>query len=700
MHTSLFYRSPLTRRVNHATSSSTFACLLWIAFTSAGAQPASADSLPADAQPTCTVSTSASPPKSDIAEFKSWFHSKMITKGGAVDPANSVEFLDLPNNCIFYQWAERMFLYLTSTSAGHRLTFESAEFLDVSPEVDFKRTFIPHVEGESLRFQLRSAQPGPHGLPVMLDKSGTMFEIQPPQLAANGKQLVLNSSAQPVETEGVALQNGQPIFLDLNGKPIRGAKPVPQQQLKSMHLRQELDTANIVQKFMTGETPVFITLSGHMVEVEQGEASTTANPLHGVLETQPLHCAVHTNPMSTCGSLVYYATMVNDVFAYFATGQKNGAIAANQFPTTGGELVKIEDFAKKHGRKFAHPDALVMEVKSSWVEASQVPNPGNYITMTATVPTYDRSDLKEWKRQGDKTVELAMVGMHVVGSVKGHPEMIWATFEHSDNTPLEAYTYNSNSGTKTVPRSKSGPWLFCADDPAPPFNKPHMNMSEPDLLDIKAASPNSIGPSNTIRWKTWGAASDRTPNPLVADTAESNTQILSINNNVRGMMAAGDVRSHYIMTGATWTEGGGPPDTTPQVGTSQLTNTTMETYQQGASSKFLTSQNTLNGTNCFTCHSGPMLGDARDNIGLSHVFGRLQALSFSAPVSHPDPTQACLQRCQNAQKSCEDDCTKANNFCMTHPDNGGKLAPQCVGEAKECRGRCPNLVTECKAKCK
>ncbi len=681
MHRSLFYRSPLTRRVNHTTSLSVFACLLLIVFTSAGALPTSAESLPADAQPTCTVSTNVFPPKSDAAEFKSWFHSKMITKDGVVDPADSAKFLNIPN-CTFYQWAERMFLYLTSPATGRARTFTSAEFLDVSPpDANNKRTFIPHVEGESLRFQLRSAQPGPHGLPVMLDKSGTMFEVQPPQLAPNGKQLVLNASEQPVETEAVTLQNGQPIFLDQAGKPIQGAKPVPQQQLKSMHLRQELNTANIVQKFMVGATPVFITLSGHVVEVEQEEASTTIQ--HGVLETQGL-------------SLVYYATMVNDVFAYFATGQKNGAIAANQFPTTGEELEKIKDFAKKHGQKFAHPDALVLEVKSSWVEAAKVANPDNYIKMTAIVPSYDRASdpNKEWKRKGEKRVELAMVGMHVVGSVKGHPEMIWATFEHSDNTPLEQYTYMSTNGDmKTVPRSKSGPWLFCKNDPAPPFNEIHISMIEPDLRDIKVVSRH---PSNTIRWKTWGTASDD------GDTATSNnTDILAINNNVRGMMASGDVRSHYIMTGATWVANGvplgSPQFTGQQVGTSLLTNTTMETYQQGTDSK-------ANGTNCFTCHSGNMLGDAGGNNGLinglSHIFGQLQPLGFSAPVSHPDPTKACLESCQNEDKSCEADCTKTNNFCMQHPDNGGKLAPRCAAEAKECPNICAQLLTQCEAKCK
>ena len=83
-------------------------------------------------------------------------------------------------------------------------------------------------------------------------------------------------------------------------------------------------------------------------------------------------------------------------------------------------------------------------VKSSWVVAAELPNLKTYITTMATVETYDRSNPDHWLPMGQQTVLLALVGMHVVGSTNGnpangtpngHPEMIWATFEHMD-TPL------------------------------------------------------------------------------------------------------------------------------------------------------------------------------------------------------------------------------------------------------------------------
>lgn len=57
-----------------------------------------------------------------------------------------------------------------------------------------------------------------------------------------------------------------------------------------------------MQQFMIGPKPVFLDESGKVVETEEGQAVT-----NGVL-------------MAQTGSLVYYVSIVNDVFAYFRTG--------------------------------------------------------------------------------------------------------------------------------------------------------------------------------------------------------------------------------------------------------------------------------------------------------------------------------------------------------------------------------------------
>ena len=646
----------------------------------ASASPSVAQILPADAQSTCTVSTGVAHNRSDAAEFARWFHSGTVTANGLVDPANSVLFPNVPN-CSFYQWAERMFMWVTSpspTTPGR--IFDSPIFFEISPtDANGKRKFIPHVAGTSTMMHLRLEKFGPHGLPVIFDTSGHMLEVQKPPLAPNGKQLMLNQAGQRVEIERATMENGQPFFWDKSGKPIEGARPIPQAQLKGGPAVQALPTTNIVQEIMVGQTPVFMTLSGKRVDVEQGEATTD-----GVLEAQN-------------GSLVYYVTLTNDVYAYFATREKLLNLQ-DPFPTTEEELNKIKSFASAHGTTLSDPDALAIELKSAWVEAAGLPDRNDYITMTATIPTYDRSNPKKWKFNGHKTAELALVGIHVVGSTAGHPEMIWATFEHLNNAPLASYTYNSTSGQKTVPQDTAGPWLFSSNHPSS-FNEMHMQTSGPDIV---AVSPHTISPSDTIRWKAWGGASDLAPNPIDGSppsptTAASDTEIISINNNVRGMMASGDIRNNYIMTGATWTAGGVAPlpfgeNPTPndpgnQVGTSQLANTTMETYQQGQNTR------AKGGSNCLSCHvSNPSANGVATSI--SHVFPELSPLEFPVP-----PINACKQSCQNSDNLCVQGCNTARDNCMK--GNPPPLDPKiCVAQFKVCNSMCSTEFTSCSAKCK
>jgi hypothetical protein len=176
-----------------------------------------------------------------------------------------------------------------------------------------------------------------------------------------------------------------------------------------------------------------------------------------------------------------------------------------------------------------------MEIKTAWVEASNLPDSSSYITMTATIPTYDTTNPNQWTPNGSKTVPLALVGMHVVGSTgtckpnpaggncipsptgPGHPEMIWATFEHLGNTPLATYTYNSTAGVKTVNRSTAGTWLFSKSNSSGPFNCMHMITSGANIIVANPGSPcpaGSFTPSDTLRQKAWSAASDVSLNPI------------------------------------------------------------------------------------------------------------------------------------------------------------------------------------------
>ncbi|MGA9644182.1 MAG: hypothetical protein WBQ72_22485 [Terriglobales bacterium] len=576
--------------------------------------------LPTDASATCTVTP---------AVFKTWFQSGSVTLNGVVNPANSVTFPNVPN-CSFYQWAEQDFLWLTSPApatygGGGGLIVDSPTFYDVSPPAaDGSRAFLPHTSGLIRPFALRSAQADAQGLQMTFDSSGTPIQVKAAEREAT--PLVLNSAGQQVQVAHARRgPNGKPILLDRNGSVIelqfvKGIRPEAKAQIGNA----EIPTMITAQKFIIDGIPIFIDPSLEVIDVEQGEADS------GVLEAQS----------SAGGSLVYYATIVNDVYAYYATGVKDGTISSTQFPTSAGDLSNITSFAAAHGKTFPDPNALAIEVKSAWIAAAGLPNLSSYITMNATIPVYSpavpppagTSTMTATGAQ--QTVQLALVGMHVVGSAAGHPEMIWSTFEHAANAPADTYSYiNTSNATATVNANVANVpviggvttnWVFSAttagnNDSA--FNNPNMSYQfPPSPATINAvATPPGIAPSNTMRWKPFGAASDVAPNPIDPSIAASNTEIISINNSVGGMLAAGDIRGNYVMTGATWTIGGAAPNAFiggNQVGTSSLANTTMETYEQGVHSN---PTHQAGGSNCFSCHTS-------NTTNVSHVFAALKPL--------------------------------------------------------------------------
>jgi hypothetical protein len=352
--------------------------------------------------PTDPQTTGCSIPASTIA---TWFQSGTVTLNGTVNPANSITFPGTPN-CSFYQWSEQMFLWMTSPTTsvygGSGRIFESPAFFDVSPpDASGMRTLIPHTPGLIRAMAVRAAQAGPHHLPALLNKAGRLIEIEPTPLGPTGKPLILNRAGQPIEIEEIRTsENGHPVFLDKDHKPIEGAHPL---------FKTDRVSKSIVQRFRVGKGPIFLDSAGDIVDVEEGEADS------GVL-------------MSQGNSLIYYIVLVNDVYAYFRTGTHDGNISTFHFPVAAGDLSPITALAATKSVTLPDSVALAVEVKSSWVLASSIPNPADYITITAAVPRYTKT-ATQWTVVPNvmDTVQLAMTGIHVVGSVAGHDEMIWAT---------------------------------------------------------------------------------------------------------------------------------------------------------------------------------------------------------------------------------------------------------------------------------
>lgn len=327
--------------------------------------------------------------------------------------------------------------------------------------------------------------------------------------------------------------------------------------------------------------------------------------------------------MDVNGNLVYYISMVNDVYAEFLNAVNQKKMSGKQFPTTKEERDSIFSFAQHNGVKLKNPSALAMEIKTSWVVAESLKNVEDFVTIEATIPVYKKQSNQLWLIQGERKVKLALVGMHIVGSANGHPEMIWATFEHKRNTPNQAYQYLTKDGTiETVLEDGNNDWLFNSE-PRAINNQSHMTFSGDSII---AKDLCEITPSNTLRTKPWGSAVDVKPNAEDATPAASNSEIIAINNSVISKLKGKDVRKNYIFIGATWTENGAGPNgysynptvdslkvAGVAIGASQLANSTMETYAQNGDK-----YNTFG--SCFSCHSNNK-GLKPDD--LSHVYNGL-----------------------------------------------------------------------------
>ncbi|GHA04424.1 hypothetical protein GCM10008090_12240 [Arenicella chitinivorans] len=387
--------------------------------------------------------------------------------------------------------------------------------------------------------------------------------------------------------------------------------------------------------------------------------------------------------VSQTGSLVYYGLHVNDVFALYTTGKKMGAFndrlrwlsgqedpaclaqyescaskdnvfcskqlehcTHNNFPATKDQLDVVSEFADSYGYPLGYDKiALALELKTSWIELDQIIDPqrkATYVTERAVVPVFDRAPIntktkkQQWPIVGTKETTLALVGMHVVGTVNGHPEMIWSTFEHVSNAPDAAYEYLTATGKGTQAYDASGTWNFMQEDGAEPtaitanarvsaYEKSD-NYPDPECQRVSKDDTNTecivniagqeIGTIDVLRVDPWG--NDQSLTGALAN----NTDLASINVSVLSQLELGDVRGNYIQTGGVWTsEGQIPKDgkSTDLRGSLKLANTTMETFFQFPP----ICKDDFTPLNCFGCHGAE---NATEAVEISHIFDALQPL--------------------------------------------------------------------------
>lgn len=247
-------------------------------------------------------------------------------------------------------------------------------------------------------------------------------------------------------------------------------------------------------------------------------------------------------------------------------------------------------------------DALVQkELKSKGLDTITFPI-GTFILKTSWILA---SSLKETKDyyvtkgvMNKDTVDIALIGMHIIGRVENHPEFIWATYEHEGLAPNYAW---SHEGYPTLGEiiSKDNFLLYNANT--------NFNGCPMDNLPCSPAQFTSvfnIYPHGMVRSFT----TIDLPNKQDKDNYEL---ITSLNKSVKKYLSKETgVWKNYFYKGSAWLNAAhstfrpgfnaiGSLKNPALKGSRAISNISMETYTQ----LFFSGDYTQGSMNCFGCHT-------------------------------------------------------------------------------------------------
>jgi hypothetical protein len=237
-----------------------------------------------------------------------------------------------------------------------------------------------------------------------------------------------------------------------------------------------------------------------------------------------------------------------------------------------------------------------LDIKSAWIDMTNVPNPGRYHTRLAWLVDPISGQCSQ------APVTVGLVGLHIVQKTPSRPQWIWSTFEQIDNVPPPGY----------VP-------------PTPP-NPPTQNFTFND----GTATPMPAGvPSNFIWSNAKNATTPPPPvnirrlTPIDSSTAATNRLWQS------ALKAQSSVWQFYQLTMTQWpvpanapTNPGSPGFSFPGAGaTSAFANTALETWDQ-----------TNIRTGCMNCHTQVQSNDFLWSLQMN-AFSPLQTTLAPRPAS-------------------------------------------------------------------
>lgn len=304
-------------------------------------------------------------------------------------------------------------------------------------------------------------------------------------------------------------------------------------------------------------------------------------------------------PGKTAGDTVYYSIHVNK------TLHDKAIIAASEINSGKVPYSNLETFPVGS-----------LELKVSWISTDAIPK--------EKIAEYFVTKAAFKNKQGQYVAKpVALLGMHVVGVVKNHPEFIWATFEHKEMAPVYDWKNNSVTSANEMLLYESG---TTSGLKGIKWDKVNKKPLEP----YKAFVLYEYGVPKVISTNAYMTTSQSEPANF--------DNIDTINKCVASKLT--DVFKNYFYNGSIWlnTDGLTPaqqaqtivksdissvlPDSLAR-GSANLANITMETYTQTFQDS-IHKINAGNLANCFSCHQSQNFdttrGIGKSPLYLSHVF--------------------------------------------------------------------------------
>ena len=366
------------------------------------------------------------------------------------------------------------------------------------------------------------------------------------------------------------------------------------------------------------------------------------------------------------GHFVFYQIHVNPAFVQFirkenlstAEGIRQLNVDANPPTPTGTPLQDLTFLGSDDDIK-AGNNTNIAEYKSAWMIVDKKHPPRNYFVVDARVPhfvvagnTLAQKMVKGVPQFDD--VKVALLALHVVFTLPGHPEMIWSTFEHVHETAKgEVVRDNAPALSENPSLNKPGP-----DEEVSPDNftlyKAHTLRKDantakdlPDIVQYWDEASQSFSKGQGFQTSVYRPFPGSKTDASCSTHCEEDDEIVAINDNAtamfkdaqkRGLIKVDDKRSNYRFVGAIWLDqpvsGASPSFTRKQsfgidkdkstddpgqalAGEGRLGSTAMESFTEDDNDS----------PNCFSCHdtkvirhNSPVLQPARLNV--SHVLSK------------------------------------------------------------------------------